>query len=116
MSEEEKKAIEELKGIDIRCFFSVSMEVSDFMIDKAEEINEYIKTILTLIEKRQKEIELKDKVIDEMSTFIEKEDLDAKICEYVEDKKCKGHLIALIGTCNDCIKQYFINKVKENKE
>lgn len=57
MSDEEKKDIENLKGIDIRCFFSANMEVSDFMLDKAEEVNEDIARCLLLIKNQQKELE-----------------------------------------------------------
>ena len=57
MTDEEKKAIERLKGIDIKFFLSGSTEQSDYIVDGADKINIAIETLLNLIEKQQAEIE-----------------------------------------------------------
>ena len=64
------------------------------------------------------ELEKKDKIIDEMASFIGAYELDEKIsktyCDGTLDN-CKHKEDA--GTCRACIKEYFINKVeKENKD
>lgn len=55
MNEEEKKAIEDLKGIDITYFVN-GHECANFYLDEADKVSKEIELILNLIEKQQKEL------------------------------------------------------------
>lgn len=55
MSDEEKKAIEDLKGIDITYFVN-GHECANFYLDEADKVSKEIELILNLIEKQQKEL------------------------------------------------------------
>jgi hypothetical protein len=105
MNEEEKKAIERLKEIEINTY--------------AEGKARTIDTILNLIAKLQKENEEwqrayqeeKDKQIDLMAEAMryyngmqQEQEFCIEICE---KKECN------IEKCKECIKQYFENKAKE---
>lgn len=82
MTEKEEKAIEELKSL------SPSEEA--------------IETVLNLLEK-------KDKTIDLMSEEIAKTDDD--LCEYI-DQTTKNNNCRAEEDCINCIKQYFERKVE----
>lgn len=72
MSEEEKKAIEVLSGKRNETTWNDTIrqikrkEITDVVVTRQK----YIKTILNLIEKQQKELEKKDKIIDLMANNI----------------------------------------------
>ena len=71
--------------------------------------NEYIKNM-------QKELQLKDKVIEEMAKFIANQDVDEEICSKIknptsEESDCYAS-IYVENACEECVNQYFINKVK----
>lgn len=55
MNEEEKKAIEDLKGIDITYFVN-GHECANFYLDEADKVSKEIELILNLIENQQKEL------------------------------------------------------------
>lgn len=56
------------------------------------------------------ELEKKDKIIDEMATYIATLDIEEDICSKTENEHCDK---MNFGECEDCIKQYFKNKVEE---
>lgn len=95
-----EEAKKNLKGIDIRNFLSGMSEQSNYILDRAEETNEAIKTVLS-------ELEKKDKIIDLMAEFISKFDLDESICK---DIKCNNDVTK--QDCINCIKKYFFDTKK----
>ena len=110
MTEEEKKAVEIIKGLAV--YYDDYSLLDEEEIEENESVNKSIELILNLIEKLQKEnekalaeymewqkqeLEQKDKIIDWMA-----EDIDGFQMEcnrYFKDK--------------EEVKQYFINKAKE---
>lgn len=93
-----------------------------------------IETVLNLLEKKDKEIQFqkeinkteqnrhkqtekslkgqlhkKDKIIDEMATYIATLDIEEDICEKTKNEHCDK---MNFGECEDCIKQYFERKVE----
>lgn len=102
MNEEEKKVIERLKRIDIKFFLSGMNEQSNYIVDEANKVNNAIETALNLLEK-------KDKMIDEMATYIATLDIEEDICEKTKNEHCDK---MNFGECEDCIKQYFERKVE----
>ena len=97
MSEEEKNAIERIKGI-------IGKNVHTFV----DELN----LILNLIQNQQSELEKKDKIIDLMTKFIDKRINECPYDFWIEAEKelnCEN--------CEEdyaqCWKQYFERKVKE---
>ena len=65
-----------------------------------------IETVLSMLEE-------KDKTIDLMANHIATSDSD--LCEYLDiTTKCKYYAGDNGKTCDNCIKQYFENKAKEN--
>lgn len=59
--------------------------------------------------KLQEENEKKDKIIDEMATYIATLDIEEDICEKTKNEHCDK---MNFGECEDCIKQYFERKVE----
>lgn len=95
---EENKAIEGIKNH----LNEILNEYGKGAINSAScYLNSDIKKLLNLIEKQQQEIELKDKVIDEMAKAIDSYDVSF----YINHYKNIEH-----------IKEVFTNKIKENKE
>ena len=101
MNEEEAREI--LKRIDIKFFLCGMNEQSNYIVDEANKVNNAIETVLNLLEK-------KDKIIDLMAEWIEKHtkyyDEDGCYCE-VEKDICNKNI-----ECEYCIKQYFERKVE----
>ena len=56
-----------------------------------------------------KKLQQKDKIIDEMETYIVTLDIEEDICKKTKNEHCDK---MNFGECEDCIKQYFENKVK----
>lgn len=60
-----------------------------------------------------KELEKKDKIIDEMSIFITNLDIDEDICKQQIGQFCKEEACEVsLDSCVICIKQYFEKKVE----
>ena len=57
MTDKQIEAIQKLKRIDIKYFLSGMMEQSNYIVEKAEEVNNAIGIVLKLLEKQNKEIE-----------------------------------------------------------
>ena len=74
-------------------------------IYKSLELNTAIEAVLSMLEE-------KDKQIDLMANHIATSDSD--LCEYLDiTTKCKYYAGDNGKTCDNCIKQYFENKAKE---
>ena len=107
MSEEENTIKEKLD--ELRECLEYGLDYKDYI--SVVNVFDYIEKIL---EKQRKEIEIKDKVIEEMAEYIGNLDTDEDICKEInvpvnEFGECE---IA----CKDCVKEYFRNKVKGEKE
>lgn len=75
-------------------------------------IKKQIEKYKTDIEQLRKKLGQKDKIIDLMVNHIATSDSD--LCEYLDiTTKCKYYAGDNGKTCDNCIKQYFINKAKE---
>jgi hypothetical protein len=73
-----------------------------------------IEKVLTMLKEKDKTISSKDKIIDLMANHIATSDSD--LCEYLDiTTKCKYYAGENGKTCDNCIKQYFENKVKERR-
>ena len=68
-----------------------------------------IEHILSDYKRVLKENEEKNKIIDSMIKVM----IDSSICDYFIKEKCKNYAGENGKICDDCIKQYFENKVKE---
>ena len=73
-------------------------------IYKHLELNPAIETVLSMIEK-------KDKQIDLMAEFISKQDVEEEIC--IKNKTNPDWCNEDYTNCKDCIKQYYERKSKE---
>lgn len=72
----------------------------------------YFDTLMEVIEQKNE----KNLIIREMAKYISSLDIDEDICKKV-DNPCKDYAGENKKTCDDCIKEYFINKIKkESKE
>lgn len=137
MSEEEKKAIEYLKtrlhGNEGCKYIDVSQEnlrIFINLVDRkekdiegwkkyCEEIEEEQTEMSNKncelefeIEKLQKELKQKDKIIDLMAETINNHDIDEDICKQM-GQKANCNEFEDTEKCKECIKQYFENKAKE---
>ena len=68
-----------------------------------------LKILLSDYKRVLKENEEKNKIIDSMIKVM----IDSSICDYFIKEKCKNYAGENGKICDDCIKQYFENKVKE---
>ena len=140
MTEEEKKAIEDLKD-----FKSITILYGNTFVMFLEQLIKYQEStniVLNLITKLQKEneywkngfekelednrknttellkqdliIRLKDKQIDLMAEYISNLDIDENICKEQSDNNCDD--INREADCKDCIKQYFEKLAQEKGE
>lgn len=111
MNEEEKETIKYF--YNLRALIDEKNMLYDEGIEKkyGKEKVRQITIILNLIEKLQKENEEKNKIIDSMIKVM----IDSSICDYFIKEKCKNYAGENRKTCDECIKQYFENKVKEVK-
>lgn len=83
-------------------------------IEENESVNKSIELILNLIEKLQKELKQKDKIIDLMAETINNHDIDEDICKQM-GQKANCNEFEDTEKCKECIKQYFENKAKKIK-
>lgn len=72
---------------------------------------EAIEHILSDYKRVLKENEEKNKIIDSMIKVM----IDSSICDYFIKENCKNYAGENRKICDDCIKEYFENKVKEVK-
>lgn len=71
----------------------------------------YVDVILSDYKRVLKENEEKNKIIDSMIKVM----IDSSICDYFIKENCKNYAGENRKICDDCIKEYFENKVKEVK-
>lgn len=111
MNEEEKETIKYF--YNLRALIDEKDMLYDEGIGKeyGKEKVRQITIILNLIVKLQKENEEKNKIIDSMIKVM----IENSICDYFIKEKCKNYAGENGKTCDECIKQYFENKVKEVK-
>lgn len=110
MTEEEKKAVEIIKGLAV--YYDDYSLLDEEEIEENESVNKSIELILNLIETLQKELKQKDKIIDLMAETINNHDIDEDICKQM-GQKANCNEFEDTEKCKECIKQYFINKAKE---
>lgn len=102
LSEEEKQAIKECKRLSKQDYYG------DLYFPEKYSIQ----ILLNLLEKLQKEIEKKNKVIDLIAKMINTHDIYDDICgQFGKNKDCSDFTNEEL--CIDCIKQYFYRKVEE---
>lgn len=98
-----EKAKKLLNGIDIKFFLNGTIEQSNYIVDKADEVNKAIETVLS-------ELEKKDKVIDLLADdlrYYEGMQQDQLFCiDTCEGKMCDEE------HCKERIKEYFYKKVE----
>ena len=124
MNEEEKNAIEIIKGLAV--YYDDYSLLDEEEIKENESVNKSIELILNLIEKLQKEnekalaeymewqkqeLDQKDKIIDLMAETINNHDIDEDICKQM-GQKANCNEFEDTEKCKECIKQFFINKAK----
>ena len=106
---EEKKTIESFKRYIIfqestlDDYYKMDEEYYKDKIEQLELSIKLLKTVLNLLEK-------KDKIIDEMATYIATLDIEEDIC--VKVGKENGCDQMAYGECEECIKKYFERKAK----
>lgn len=77
-----------------------------------DKLTQYGKRLLVEnIEKLQKELKQKNKIIDLMAETIDNHDIDEDICKQM-GQKANCNEFEDTEKCKDCIKQFFINKAK----
>lgn len=110
MTEEEKETIEQLKSW--RNFIINNKD----RVNKANDIEFYLRTALNLIQSQQKETEKKDKIIDLISEKLAKAyHYKFKECS-LKEKEQNNIDCDKYKDCTSCVKQYFGKKVEENDE
>ena len=107
MTDNQKEAIERLNNFKtIKVLYGNTFAMH---LEQLKQLQNDIKTALNLIQTQQAEIEKKDKIIDEMVTYIATLDIEEDICEKTKNEHCDK---MSFGECEDCIKQYFERKVE----
>lgn len=102
LSEEEKQAIKECERLSKEDYYGDS-----YFAEKHS-----IQILLNLLEKKQREIEKKNKIIDLIAKMINTHDIYDDICgQFGKNKDCSDFTNEEL--CIDCIKQYFYRKVEE---
>lgn len=113
MTEEEKKAIEDMNrfanSIDMSCVSARQMQIVLNLIEKLQKENEQLRTEVNSL---KKELRQKDKIIDLMAETINNHDIDKDICKQM-GQKANCNEFEDKEKCKECIKQYFINKAKK---
>ena len=128
MTNEQREAIENLSEIN-----NLSEEELQKENENITAILDYtdlksLDTVLSLIKEQQekiakyekiykeydcyrwvKELDKKDKIIDLMAEFIATLDIEEDICANIENDNCDK---MAFGECENCIKQYFADKVE----
>lgn len=82
-------------------------------ITKCNELQTENEQLRTEMNSLQKELKQKDKIIDLMAETINNHDIDEDICKQM-GQKANCNEFEDTEKCKECIKQYFINKAKEN--
>ena len=135
-NEQAQKVLNELQGVrpevlngEAKRLFEAIMKIADERdelknkvrekdnrIKQLENMNKFqskdIKEAVDYTFELNKEIELKDKIIDLIANHIATN--DSNLCQYLDmTTKCKYYAGENGKTCDECVKQYFENKAKE---
>lgn len=103
MTEEEaQKVLDELNTVRI-----------EVLNDEAKKLFEAIMKIADERDKLREELDLKDKIIDLMAKYIGKIDDETFCDEDKYERDIEDNVIGCDEDCQECVKQYFENKVKE---
>lgn len=103
MSDEEIKAIEELKDIIEEVKENTKQEIPTYIFDRDIKC---LPIVLNLITKQQKEIKIQEDMIDEMVCELSTEGYLDDVCQMKQDNdECDD-------CCNLCIKEYFRKKLE----
>ncbi len=114
-----KEAIELLESYENKLVYEISEKdkiaiktILNLIEKKDKRINKLEKALIDDDYKHRKEIEKKDKTIYKMAKAINSYDIDEDICKQMGQKKdCSDY--AEEGECERCIKEYFEKKEEE---
>ena len=81
--------------------------------DEAKKLFEAIMKIADERDKLREELDLKDKIIDLMAKYIGEIDDETFCDEDKYERDIEDNVIGCDEDCQECVKQYFENKVKE---
>lgn len=103
MTEKEaQKVLDELNTVRI-----------EVLNDEAKKLFEAIMKIADERDKLREELDLKDKIIDLMAKYIGEIDDETFCDEDKYERDIEDNVIGCDEDCQECVKQYFENKVKE---
>ena len=102
MNEEEKQAIKYFYNLRATIDESNMLFDEDINVKCGKETIKQITTFLNLLEKKNVELQKKDKIINKMIDFIDA--IDGCLCFDLELRNC------IDKNCKECIKQYFERK------
>lgn len=105
MTEKElQKVLDELNTVKI-----------EVLNDEAKKLFEAIMKIADERDKLREELDLKDKIIDLMAKYIGEIDDETFCDEDKYERDIEDNVIGCDEDCQECVKQYFENKAKEEK-
>ena len=104
MTKEQEDSIEILKNTDISTIELA--EITDLYTYSIA-----VKTVLSMLKEKDKEMEKKDNIIDLMADYIATLNIEEDICVNVENDNCDK---MSFGECEDCIKKFFERKATNN--
>ena len=99
---EAQKVLDELNTVRI-----------EVLNDEAKKLFEAIMKIADERDKLREELDLKDKIIDLMAKYIGEIDDETFCDEDKYERDIEDNVIGCDEDCQECVKQYFENKVKE---
>lgn len=120
MTNEQREAIEELKSLSpneraidtvLSMIKGKEKEIEMLKEDNKrldKEAQKYFETSIIHSKQYNQQLEKKEKTIELMAQFIATLDIEEDICANVENNNCDK---MALGECENCIKQYFANKV-----
>ena len=121
-----QEAIERLKRIDVKFFISGMNEVSNYIIDEADKVNNAIETVLNMLKEKDEKIAKYEKIYKEYDCYrwvkeLEKKD---KIIDLMAERiewLCKSNGILLDKEHDENftqqdIKQYFERKARNERD
>lgn len=116
MTKEQEKAIEILEKIDVKFFISGMTEPKDYIIDKADEVNVAIETVLSMLKEKDNRINQLENMNEFQSKDIKKiVDYTFELNKEIEQQDKMIDLMAEQLTTpmhnKEYVKQYFENKV-----
>lgn len=105
MTKEQEKAIEHLEKLKEYKQTYYGSQWFKVEVCADEEMKNTIDTILNLLQIQQEEMEKKDKIIDEMTDYIDFDKIELNCSSLCVKEECQ----------KECIKQYFERKINDDK-